>query len=134
MDVYCNRGYAVALITPGPVVITTGFIGYLIVGLPGACVAAGATFLPSFLLTVLPAPWFHRYGRLTWLRLIVQGITAAATGTIIGAVFVLGRQSLVDRFTVGAVLAAFALTWTRRRVPDPLLVLAAAAAGLLARG
>jgi chromate transporter len=125
---------AVALITPGPVVITTGFIGYLIAGLPGACVAAAATFMPCFLLTVLPAPYFHRYGRLTRLKLIVQGITAAATGTIVGAVFVLGRQSLVDRFTIGVALAALALTWIRWKVPEPLLILAAAAAGLLVRG
>ena len=125
---------AVALITPGPVVITTGFIGYLIAGFPGACVAAGATFLPCFVLTVLPAPYFHRYSRLRWLKLIVQGITAAATGSILGAVFVLGRQTLVDRFTVGMALAAFALTWRRWKVPEPLLVLAAAVAGLLARG
>jgi chromate transporter len=125
---------AVALITPGPVVITTGFIGYLIAGLPGACVAAAATFMPCFLLTVLPASYFHRYGRLTRLKLIVQGITAAATGAIVGAVLVLGRQTLVDWFTIGVALLALALTWIRWKVPEPLLILAAAAAGLLVRG
>ena len=125
---------AVALITPGPVVITTGFIGFLIAGLPGACVAAAATFLPAFLLTVLPAPYVHRYSQVIWLKLAVKGITAAATGTIVGAVFVLGRQTLVDRATVAIAVATFVLCWLPRKAPEPLLVLAAAAAGLLLRG
>ena len=125
---------AVALITPGPVVITTGFIGYLVAGLPGACVAAGATFLPCFLLTVIPAPYFHRYGQRPWLEAIVKGITAAATGAIVGAVIVLARQSLKDGLTVGIAIVAFGLTWLRWKVPEPLIVAGAAAVGLLVRG
>src|SRR5438309_7802444 len=54
---------AVAMITPGPVVITVGFIGYLVAGVPGACVAALATFLPCYLFTILPAPYFKRWGK-----------------------------------------------------------------------
>jgi chromate transporter len=54
---------AVAMITPGPVVITTAFIGYLVAGLPGACIAAFATFLPCYLFTILPAPYFKKYGK-----------------------------------------------------------------------
>jgi chromate transporter len=125
---------AVALITPGPIVITTGFIGYLVAGFPGACVAAAATFLPCFVLTVIPAPWFHRYAARPWLTAMVRGITAAATGAIVGAVIVLGRQSLVDRLTVTLALCACALTLLPRRIPEPLIVLAAALIGLAARG
>jgi len=125
---------AVALITPGPVVITTGFIGFLIAGLGGACVAAGATFLPSFLFTVIPAPYFHRYGKRPWLVSIVAGITAGATGAIVGAVFVLGRQSLVDVPTILVALGAFGLTWLKWKVPEPLIVLAAALIGLAVHG
>ncbi len=125
---------AVALITPGPVVITTGFIGYLVAGLAGACVAAGATFLPAFLFTVIPAPYFHRYGKRPWLVAIVAGITAAATGAIAGAVIVLGRHSLVDLLTVLIALAAFGVTWLRWRIPEPFIVLAAALVGLAVRG
>jgi chromate transporter len=121
---------AVALITPGPVVITTGFIGYLVAGLAGACVAAGATFLPAFLLTVIPAPYFHRHGQRPWLAAIVAGVTAAATGAIVGAVFVLARQSLVDVTTVLLALGAFLLTSLRWKVPEPLIVLAGALIGL----
>jgi chromate transporter len=121
---------AVALITPGPVVITTGFIGYLVAGLAGACVAAGATFLPAFLFTVIPAPYFHRFGKRAWLVAVVAGVTAAATGAIAGAVFVLARHSLVDLTTVLIAIAAFGVTWLRWKIPEPLIVLAAALVGL----
>lgn len=124
---------AVALITPGPIVITTGFIGYLVAGLPGACVAAGATFLPCFLLTVIPAPYFHRYGKRPWLEAIVKGITAAATGAIVGAVVVLARQSLIDGVTVSLAIVAFGLTSLRWRIPEPVIVIGAALVGLVAR-
>lgn len=122
---------AVALITPGPVVITTGFIGYLVAGLAGACVAAIATFLPCFLFTVIPAPWFHRHGGRPGLKAAVSGITAAATGAIAGAVIVLGARALVDLTTIGIALAAFGLTLPRRRPPELLLIAGAALAGLL---
>jgi chromate transporter len=125
---------AVALITPGPIVITTGFIGYLVAGLPGACVAAAATFLPCFVLTVIPAPYFHRYAARPWLTAMVQGITAAATGAIVGAVVVLARQSLVDWLALVVALGAYGLTWLPRKIPEPVIVLAAAVVGLAARG
>jgi chromate transporter len=121
---------AVALITPGPVVITTGFIGFLVAGLAGACVAAGATFLPAFLFTILPARYFHRYGKRPWLVAIVDGITAGATGAIAGAVIVLARHSLVDLTTVLIALAAFAVAWLPWKIPDPFIIVAAALTGL----
>jgi chromate transporter len=124
---------AVALITPGPVVITTGFIGYLVAGFAGACVAAGATFLPAFLFTIVPAPYFHRYGQRPWLAAVVTGVTAGATGAIVGAVFVLARQSLVDATTVLIALGAFALTWLKWKIPEPLIVAMAAVIGLAVR-
>jgi chromate transporter len=124
---------AVALITPGPVVITTGFIGYLVAGLAGACVAAAATFLPAFLFTIIPAPYFHRFGKRAWLVTIVAGVTAAATGAIAGAVVVLARHSLVDLTTVLIAIAAFGVTWLRWRIPEPFVVLAAALVGLAVR-
>lgn len=125
---------AVALITPGPVVITTGFIGFLVAGLAGALVAAAATFLPSFLFTVIPAPYFHRYGKRPWLSAVVTGITAGATGAIAGAVIVLGRQSLVDFTTVVIAVGTFGLTWLRWKIPEPLIIAAAALIGLVVRG
>ncbi len=76
---------AVAMITPGPVVITTGFIGYLVGGFWGAVVAAIATFVPCYLFTVLPAPYFKKYGKRPAIVAFVDGVTAAAIGAITGA-------------------------------------------------
>ncbi len=84
---------AVAMITPGPVVITVGFIGYLVAGPAGAVVAALATFLPCYVFTVVPAPHFQRWSRSQAIRAFVDGVTAAATGAIAGAAFVLGRRA-----------------------------------------
>lgn len=121
---------AVALITPGPVVITTGFIGYLVAGLPGASVAAVATFLPAYLLTILPAPYFRKHGKRPGIAAFVEGVTTAAIGAISGAVIVLGQRSVVDAPT--AILAAVTLlVLLKWRIPEPLLVLTAALLGLL---
>ncbi len=124
---------AVALITPGPVVITTGFIGYLVAGPIGAVVAATATFLPCFLLTVIPAPYFRRYGDRPWLRALVTGITAGAIGAIAGAVIVLGRQSVRDWPTALIALVCLVVSLRFRKLPDPLLIVAAGVAGVLLR-
>lgn len=122
---------AVAMITPGPVVITVGFIGYLVAGFPGACVAAGATFLPCYLLTILPAPYFKKWGQRPQLKAFVEGITAAAVGTIAGAVVVLGQRQLVDVPSVLMALAAAFVLYRFKKIGEPYLILAAAGAGLL---
>lgn len=121
---------AVALITPGPVVITTAFIGYLVAGFPGAIVAALATFLPCYLLTVIPAPFMRRYGKLRSITAVVEGVTAAAIGAIAGAVLVFGRRSIVDLTTAAVALGTYLLL-RRTALPEPLVVLAAAGLGLL---
>lgn len=122
---------AVALITPGPVVITTAFIGYLVASLPGACVAALGVFLPCFVLTVIPAPYFQKYGKKPALAAAVTGITAGATGAIAGAVGVLARGSIVDLTTTIIAVVALGLTLMRRRIPEPAIVFIAAIAGVL---
>jgi chromate transporter len=121
---------AVAMITPGPVVITVGFIGYLVAGMAGACVAALGTFLPCYLFTVLPAPYFKRYGRLPAVRAFVDGITAAAVGAITGSVIVIAKRSIVDWPTVLLALASALLLWRFRKLPEPVIVVAAALIGL----
>jgi chromate transporter len=122
---------AVALLTPGPVVITTGFIGYLVAGLPGAVVAAVATFVPCYLLTIIPAPWFRRHGKHPAVAAFVDGVTAGAIGAIAGAVVVLGRRSIIDLPTVLIAAATLlALVTLGRRAPEPLLVAAAGLVGL----
>ena len=122
---------AVAMITPGPVVITVGFIGYLVAGAAGAVVAALATFLPCYLFTVIPAPHFRRLSKNAAIKAFVDGVTAAATGAIAGAVFVLGRRALVDLTTV-AIAAGTLLVLVRfRRVSEPLLIAGVAVLGIL---
>ena len=123
---------AVAMITPGPVVITTGFIGYLVAGSSGAIVAALGTFLPPFLLVVIPAPYFKKYGRLPGLKAFVDGVTAAAIGAITGSVVVIAKHSIVDVTTALIALAAVGLLWKVKKLPEPVIVAAAALVGLIA--
>ena len=121
---------AVALITPGPVVITVGFIGYLVAGLPGAVVAALATFLPCYLFTVIPAPYFSKYGKLAGVKAFVDGVTAAAIGTIAGAVIVLGERSIVDLATAVMALLTLVALLKLKKLPEPVLIGVAALLGI----
>lgn len=122
---------AVAMITPGPVVITVGFIGYLIAGFPGACVAALGTFLPCYLFTILPAPYFKKYGKLPGLVAFVDGVTAAAIGAITGAVIVLAKRSIVDLPTAMLAVVTVALLWKFKKLQEPIIVAGAAIIGLI---
>lgn len=128
---------AVAMITPGPVVITVGFIGYLVEGLAGASLASLATFLPCYLFTIIPAPFFKRYGQRPGIVAFVGGVTAAAIGAICGAVVVLSRRTLLDEAwrvelpKLAILIVTLTLLTTARKIPEPLLVLAAAIVGLV---
>jgi chromate transporter len=124
---------AVAMITPGPVVITVAFIGYLVAGLAGACVAALATFLPCYLFTILPAPYYRRYAKNPRINAFVAGVTAAATGAIAGAAYVLARRALVDGPTVLIGLATLLILFLMRKVPEPLIILSAGLLGFALR-
>ena len=121
---------AVAMITPGPVVITVGFIGYLVAGFPGACVAALATFLPCYLFTIIPAPYFKKYGKLPGILAFVDGVTAAAIGAIAGAVIVIARRTIVDVPTLLLALAAVVLLLRFKKLSEPMIVTGAALIGL----
>ena len=121
---------AVAMITPGPVVITVAFIGYLVAGVGGATAAALGIFLPVYLVVVLLAPSYKRWARNPQLNAFVRGVTAAATGAISGAVVVLARRSVYDVPTI--LICAFSLAVLFRwKVPEPVLIGCAAVAGLL---
>ncbi len=120
---------AVAMITPGPVVITVAFIGYLVAGVAGASAAALGIFLPVYLVVVLLAPSYKRWAKNPQLNAFVRGITAATTGAIAGAVVVLARRSVYDLSTIliCAVSVAVLFRW---KVPEPILIACAALAGL----
>jgi chromate transporter len=121
---------AVAMITPGPVVITVVFIGYLVAGILGATAAAVGIFLPVYLFTIVPAPWFSRNRENVQLRAFVQGATAAATGALSGAVVVLAMRAIYDVPTTLIAVGSLGVIW-RFRVPEPVLVVAAAVVGLV---
>jgi chromate transporter len=122
---------AVAMITPGPVVITTGFIGYLVQGFWGAVVAAVATFLPCYLLTIIPAPYFKKHGKKPAIVAFVDGVTAAAVGAIAGAVVVIGQRSITDWITAALALLTAAVLWRFKKVPESAIVVFAALVGLV---
>jgi chromate transporter len=123
---------AVAMITPGPVVITVAFIGYLVAGVAGATAAALGIFLPVYLVVVLLAPSYKRWASNIQLKSFVRGVTAAATGAIAGAVVVLARRSVYDLSTIVICGVSIVVLW-RWRIPEPLLIACAAVAGLLLR-
>lgn len=122
---------AVAMITPGPVVITVGFIGYLVAGVPGACVAALATFLPCYLFTIIPAPYFKKYGKHPGIKAFVNGVTAAAIGAIAGAVCVLGKRQLTDIVSIALAAITIVVLLRFKKIQEPFVILVAAILGLL---
>lgn len=121
---------AVAMITPGPVVITVGFIGYLVAGVTGACVAALATFVPCYLFTVIPAPYFKKYGKHPGIKAFVDGVTAAAIGAIAGAVLVLGKRTLTDVPTILIALTTAGILFKFKKIQEPLIIIVAAVVGI----
>jgi chromate transporter len=121
---------AVAMITPGPVVITVGFIGYLIGGVAGATVAAFATFLPCYLFTVIPAPYFKKIAKINSIKAFVDGITAAVVGALMGSVLVITLRTIKDIPTLlVAVVSLLALIYFKK-IKEPVLILLAAVVGI----
>ena len=113
---------AVAMITPGPVVITVAFIGYLIDGMNGAVLASLGVFLPCYLFVIIPAPFYARFADDPRLRAFVDGVTAAATGAIAGAVYVLARRAIFDLPTVLIFAGTLACLLWLKRIPEPVVI------------
>lgn len=122
---------AVAMITPGPVVITVAFIGYLVQGLSGALLAALGVFLPCWLFVVIPAPFYSRFADNPRLKAFIGGVTAAATGAIAGAAFVLARRAIVDLPTVLIFAATLACLVWLKRIPEPVVIAVAGIATVI---
>jgi chromate transporter len=121
---------AVAMITPGPVVITVAFIGYLMAGPSGMTVAALGVFLPVYVLVVIPAPYFRRHRSQPTVKAFVDGVSAAATGAIAGAAYVLGSRALTDLVTVAVAVTTFVVL-SKWKVSELWLIGAAAVLGVL---
>jgi chromate transporter len=128
---------AVAMITPGPVVITVGFIGYLVGGISGACVAALATFLPCYLLTVLPAPYFKKIAKNLSIKAFVDGITAAVVGALVGAVLIIAYRTFVDinhnvdYIAIFLALISGVILWNFKKIQEPHIILMSAVIGFI---
>jgi len=122
---------AVAMITPGPVVITVGFIGYLVDGFPGACVAALATFLPCYLFTVALAPSFKKIAKNASIKAFVDGITAAVIGALVGSVIIIGMRSIIDIPTSLIAIAAVLALLYIKRLQEPYIIGLAAILGIV---
>lgn len=122
---------AVAMITPGPVVITVGFIGYLVEGFWGATAAAFATFLPCYLLTILPAPYFKKISSNLSIKAFVEGITAAVVGALVGSVVVIATRSIVDIPTALIALLSGASLLYIKKMQEPYIIILAGLAGVV---
>lgn len=122
---------AVAMITPGPVVITVGFIGYLVAGFPGACVAALATFLPCYLITIVTAPYYKRIAQNKSIKAFVDGITAAVVGALVGAVIIIASRSIIDIPTSIIAFASVMSLIYLKKLKEPYIILIASFIGLL---
>ena len=124
---------AVAMITPGPVVITVAFIGYVVAGVKGASAAALGVFLPVYAMVLLLAPSYKKWAKNPQINAFVRGVTAAATGAIAGSVVVLARRSIYDWPTavIAVLTVAVLFKW---KVPEPLIIAIAAVAGLIIHG
>ncbi len=122
---------AVAMITPGPVVITVAFIGYLVAGFTGACVAALATFLPCYLFTVIPAPYFKKIAQNKSIKAFVDGITAAVIGALVGAVLVIASRSIVDLPTILIAIGTVLILIYTKKIQEPHIIGLAAVLGIL---
>lgn len=124
---------AMGLITPGPVVITAGFIGYLVAGLPGAIVATVAIFTPIYLAVVIPGRWFIRHRDNKQVKAFVAGATAAAAGALSGAVVILTREAVTDWTTTAIAVVSLGLLW-RFKINEPYIVIAAGILGIVLHG
>jgi chromate transporter len=122
---------AVGMISPGPVVITATFVGYLVAGFWGSLISTVGIFLPSFILVLVAAPLLARYRANPNVQGFVKGAYAAAIGTILGACILLGRIAIGDWLTVLIAAASLGVLF-RWKVSNPLLIAATAVVGLIA--
>jgi chromate transporter len=122
---------AIGMISPGPVVITATFVGYLVAGFWGSLVSTVGIFLPSFLLVLIVAPILARHRENANVQGFVKGAYAAAIGTILGACYLLGKIAIGDWLTavIGVVCLGVLFHW---KVSNPLLIAATAVVGLIA--
>jgi len=123
---------AIGMISPGPVVISATFVGFLVAGFPGAVAATAGIFLPAILFTLLATPLLLRHADHPRVRGVLRGITVAVVGVLAGTTTLVARTAVGDAFTAVLAAAALAALLLWKRLPEPVLVAAGALAGLAA--
>ncbi|MBV9333996.1 MAG: chromate efflux transporter [Candidatus Eremiobacteraeota bacterium] len=130
-----NRAFldavAVGIVSPGPVVITATFVGYLTHHISGAAAATAGIFAPSIIFVLLGTPLLRRYRRNGRVQGFIRGITVAVVGVLVGTSYLVGRSIVHDAFTLVLLIGALAVLLSKLKVPEVALVAAGAAFGLL---
>ncbi len=121
---------AIGQFTPGPVLSTATFIGYILGGVPGAAVATVGIFLPSFFYVALLAPVLFRLRRSPWIAAFLDSVNVCAVALMIGVTFRLGVDALRtwQSWLIAAVSFAVLLRW---KVSPAWIVLGAGTAGIV---
>jgi chromate transport protein ChrA len=129
--IFLGAGLLAWMVRAPPKIRFGGTMHSVAAGFWGAVVAAAGTFIPCYLFTVLPAPYFKKYGKRPGIVAFVEGVTAAAIGAITGAVIVIGVRSITDWSTAGLAVITIAVLWRFKKLPEPVVVAAAALIGLV---
>lgn len=125
---------AAGLITPGPILITVAFIGFLVSGLKGAFAATFGVFIPCYLIVIILAPHYQRYAHNIYLKTMILGITTAAAGAILGSTVILGQQAIIDLYTLLIFGVSLFLPLIYKKIPPSLLVFLSGIVGCLLKG
>ena len=123
---------AIGMISPGPVVISATFVGYLLDGLRGAAAATVGIFAPAVLFTVVATPILLRHAANPRLKGFIRGITVAVVGVLVGTTYLVGKTAIGDALTIGLAAASLVVLFTWKKLPEPAVVLAGALIGLIA--
>ena len=123
---------AVGMISPGPVVITATFVGYLLAGVRGAVAATAGIFSPPVLFVILATPLLLRHRANQRLRGFIRGVSTAVVGVLVGTTWLVGRTAIVDVTTFAIAIAAVLIVVFAKRIPEPLVIAAGGIAGLIA--
>ncbi len=131
-----NRAFldsvAIGMISPGPVVISATFVGYLLDGLRGAVAATVGIFAPAVLFTVVATPILLRHAANSHLKGFIRGITVAVVGVLVGTTYLVGKTAIGDALTVAIAAGSLLALFVWKRLPEPVVVLAGALIGLIA--
>lgn len=122
---------AIGMISPGPVVITATFVGYLMNGLRGALAATAGIFAPPVLFTVVATPVLLRYYRHPRVAGFIRGVGVTVVGVLAGTTWLVGREAIGDWFTIAIAIIALIVITVFKKLPEPYVIIACGIIGLL---